>query len=379
MNKKIALFHPWIKSRGGAEKVVLELSKLKGCDVDIYTWVYDSDNTFEEFKELGIKVLGPKFMKKHSRGFISRGLFLFNSFFSKIPLEKYDIFFISTSGVGEFITFRNYKKGKTYAYCHTPLRVASGDVYSWQLKNRNFSFSKKLLYILAVKFYNLLEKIAWKRLDYIIFNSNLSKQRAINKKLIRKDANISVIFPPLNLEKFRNNKSKRKKHFIYVSRLNWDKRQDLVLDSWNIFSKQNKNFKLLLVGGIEDSSYYDLLNNKIKKLSNVEIRNNLPFSKIIELYKNSFCGLFLGYKEDFGIVPFEVLGSNMPLIAVNEGGFVDLIDNNKNVFFIKEDEDRDKMVKELGEKMNEVIRYKFEKQPLNLEDNFLEKIVGVLK
>ena len=25
--KKIALFHPWIKSRGGAEKVVLEISE----------------------------------------------------------------------------------------------------------------------------------------------------------------------------------------------------------------------------------------------------------------------------------------------------------------------------------------------------------------
>ena len=379
MNKKIALFHPWIKSRGGAEKVVLELSKLKGYDIDIYTWVYDSDNTFEEFKELNVKVIGPMFMKKHSRGFISRGLFLFSSFFSKIPLDRYDLFFISTSGVGEFITFRNYKKGKTYAYCHTPLRAASDDVYSWQLKNRNFSFIKKILYITAVKFYNLLEKIAWKKLDYIIFNSNLSKQRAVDKNILRKDAKVSVIFPPLNLEKFKNNKLKRKKYFIYVSRLNWDKRQDLVLDSWEKFYKKNKNFKLILIGGIEDLKYFNILNNKIKTLKDVEIKKNLPFDEIIKLYKNSFCGLFLGYKEDFGIVPFEVLASNRPLITVNEGGYVDLIKNNENVFFIKESNNKTKMIKELSDVMNKITKIKLKKQSLKLEDNFLEKIVEVLK
>jgi len=42
---------------------------------------------------------------------ILRGMFLPMSLFGKIPLEKYDKFLISTSGVGEFISFRNYKEG----------------------------------------------------------------------------------------------------------------------------------------------------------------------------------------------------------------------------------------------------------------------------
>ena len=36
--KKIALFHPWLKSRGGAERVVLEILK-SNKNIDLYTWV----------------------------------------------------------------------------------------------------------------------------------------------------------------------------------------------------------------------------------------------------------------------------------------------------------------------------------------------------
>ena len=46
---RIALFHPWIKSRGGAERVVLEFVKNSVHDVDLYTWVYDEESqTYHE-------------------------------------------------------------------------------------------------------------------------------------------------------------------------------------------------------------------------------------------------------------------------------------------------------------------------------------------
>jgi hypothetical protein len=61
-NKKlrIALFFPWIKSKGGAEKVLLEIMKIKEFEFDLYTWVYDEENSFKEFKDIKINVIGPK-------------------------------------------------------------------------------------------------------------------------------------------------------------------------------------------------------------------------------------------------------------------------------------------------------------------------------
>lgn len=67
MITKIALFHPWIKSKGGAERVVLEIlkkSKDKRYKIDVYTWVYDENNTFEEFKKFKVNVIAPKFARK---------------------------------------------------------------------------------------------------------------------------------------------------------------------------------------------------------------------------------------------------------------------------------------------------------------------------
>ena len=91
---RIALFHPWIKSKGGAEKVILEFLKNTKHKTDVYTWIYDKENTFEEFKNFNIKIISPRFMQKLARTHFLRGLFLPISFFSKINLKKYDRFLI---------------------------------------------------------------------------------------------------------------------------------------------------------------------------------------------------------------------------------------------------------------------------------------------
>ena len=70
------------------------------------------------------------------------------------------------------MTFRNYKKGKTYAYCHTPLREANKKIILWNLNNRyKGNFIRKNIYLIAVKIYKIFEKKAWKKLDVVIFNS----------------------------------------------------------------------------------------------------------------------------------------------------------------------------------------------------------------
>lgn len=342
-NKKIALFHPWIKSNGGAEKVVLELAKTLNFQVDIYTWVYDKKNTFQEFENLDVKVIIPDYFKKLSRLKFLRGLFLLIGFFSKIPLEKYDKFLISTSGVGEFIVFRNYKPGETYAYVHTPLREASDKIILWNLKNKEKSFFSKWIYLSLVRIYKIFENLAWKKIDHVIFNSQLSKERAKEHGLINSKRSY-IVHPPVEIPK--KLKLKNGNFFLYVSRINPPKRQKELVKAFKIFSKENPGIKLILVGGNEDNKYY----NEIKKMSeglNIELKSNLSFEELNNLYQNCKAGIFLGYNEDFGIAPLEVIGRGKPLIAVDEGGFVDLIKENPLFYKIKEKHDSLKMVKEI--------------------------------
>jgi glycosyltransferase involved in cell wall biosynthesis len=374
--ERIALFHPWIKSRGGAEKVVLELLKIKNFDIDLFTWVYDKEKTFKDFENYKINVISPKIAQKISRNFLLRGLFLPISLFSKISLEKYDKFLISTSGIGEFILFRNYIRGKTFAYVHTPLRAASEDEICWNLKYRYKNVFSRLIYKFAVRIYKVLEKIAWRKIDFVIFNSEISKRRAEKNNLVNnKDS--EIIYPPINFNKFRMIKNKEGDYFLYWSRLNYNKRQDKLLEMWKEFNFKDK---LIIKGGIEDLDYFKKLEKLSKGLKNVQIitREDKKEDKITYLISRAKAIIFIPYKEDFGIVPFEALACGKKLIATDEGGYVDLIKKYPQVFLIKEKEIfNPKVWKEKFKELEKVKAKKiFEKE--GSPKNFRKKIIKFL-
>jgi len=370
---KIALFHPWIKSRGGAEKVVLEIAKSLE-DVDIYTWVYDQDQTFEEFEKFKINVLSPNWAKIFSRGFLSRGIFFILSLFSKIPLEKYDYFFISTSGVGEFILFRNYKPKKTYSYVHTPLRFCTPNIIKWQKQNNSRGFALDSLYLFAIKTYNILEKIAWRRIDKAFFNSDLSKKRAIEKKLIKEG---EIIYPLVDLDDFKKIRTKKGDYFLYVSRFNHPKRQDLLIEVWKDFVKTNPNKKLILAGSAESKKYMKKIREMCKDQKSIEIKENLNRENLLKLYANCFAGIFIGFEEDFGIVPFEFLALGKTLIAVNQGGYVDLIKNLPQVIWVKEEKIKESLLKSL--KIASKNKIKPKKIQLIDKESFISSIRRIFK
>lgn len=378
--KKIALFHPWIKSKGGAEKVILELLKKSKNQFDFYTWAYDEKNTFPEFKKYKIHLLAPKFGKKLSQFHLLRGLFLPLSLFKKISLKKYDKFLISTSGLAEFITFRNYKKGKTYAYCHTPLREANKKIVKWNFANRyEKNILKKYLYFVAVKIYRIFEKQAWKKLDVIIFNSELSKSRAEEHKLIGKQKT-HIIYPPIDFLQFEKLKTKIGKHFVYISRLNPPKRQDLLIEAWKKFSKKNKGYKLILIGTLDNKKYYKKLLKLSKGYNSIEIKSNVENKELRDLLRSSKAGIFLGYQEDFGIVPLEILAAGKPLLAVDEGGYVNVIKNHPLFHKIKEKHSRKEMVNEIAKELENFVKKKQKKTTKQIKTkNFIKEIDKILE
>jgi glycosyltransferase involved in cell wall biosynthesis len=375
--KKIALFHPWIKSKGGAEKLILEILKTSKHKIDLYTWIYDEKNTFKEFKNFNIKVLTPKFGSKLARLHLLRGLFLPLSLFKKIPLENYDLFLVSTSGVAEFITFRNRIKGKTYAYVCTPLREASKNIVKWNLKNRyNKNLLKKGFYLFSVKIYKFFEKIAWKKFDKVAFISDLSKSRALERNLI-KNKNVSLIYPPVDFSRFENLKKEKKgKLLVYYSRLNPPKRQDLLLKAWKNFVKKNPKYNLSLVGSIDNKNYFEKLKKLQSETKNVEIKTNVSDKDLEKILSNSSAGIFLGYEEDFGIVPFEILAAGKSLLAVDKGGYAGLIKNHPNFYKIKEKHDSKEMIKEIEKSLTDFVKKskKKVKNPKIKLNNFTKEI-----
>ncbi len=373
MKKKVALFHPWIKSRGGAEKVILEIVKSKKIDADIYTWVYDENKTFSEFKNYNVRVIAPKFAKRFSRSFLLRSIFLPISFFSKIPLKKYDLFLISTSGLAEIITFRNYKKGKTFAYVHTPLRAASEEIIKWNLKNRYKNSFSRVIYLLATKIYNQLERKSWRKIDWAIFNSELSFDRAKDKNIVKKGG---VIYPPVDVDKFSKLKIKKGDYFLYVSRFNNNKRQDVLLGSWKSFVEKYPDKKLVLAGGIENKKYYSKLKKLASKTKNVKIIVSPPEKKLLELYAGCLAGIFIPFQEDFGIVPFEFLATGKPLIAVDKGGYVTLVKKLSQVYLVKEGNN---LKEEIVKSLEEFLKSDIKNEKILFKNEFIKEINKCLK
>ncbi len=313
---KIALYHPWLHTKGGAEKTVLRLLQNSSHDITIYTTRYEPENTFEEFQDYDVNVIGNIPIK----GYLFRGLsFTLANLFTSMDLSGYDRFMVSTSGVAEFITFRNHSI-PVIGFCHTPLRAAHDEtVYNRNIEERGIL--GRNLYRFAVKTYEFIEQYAWNKFDHVIFNSENTRQRAMDASLFERERT-SVVHPGVDTDDALP--GNYDEYFFYPSRFKPYKRQDLAIDAFEHFQRWNvdKDFRLIVAGSLkeEDQEYYQELEKKVEDVKGAELRTNVDEDEWRELYRNCYGVLFTAENEDWGITPVEAAGYGKPVISVDEGG-----------------------------------------------------------
>ena len=115
------------------------------------------------------------------------------------------------------------------------------------------------------------------------------------------------------------------------------------------------------MGSADNKNYLEKLKSLQSQTKNVEIKVNVPNKELEEILSSSKAGLFLGYEEDFGIVPFEILAAGKHLLAVDEGGYVDLIKDHPKFHKIKEKHDSKEMVKEIEKALKDFAKMKDKK------------------
>ena len=160
--------------------------------------------------------------------------------------------------------------------------------------------------------------------DFLIANSSYSKDEI--SKYYKRDA--SVVFPPVEVDKFKLERNK-KDYYITTSRqVNW-KKLDLAVEA---FSKNGK--KLVLVGGGAEHQKLVELAGGAKNIEFIpRISDPLELSKIVAEAK----GFVFPSLEPFGIAPIEALATGTPVLAFNQGGAQDYIKDGENgVFFDKQ-------------------------------------------
>ena len=341
----LAIYHTWLKEKGGAEKVVLESASRSSHDVTVYTQFYDEDETFEGFKDLDVQILGSN---TAPRNFIDQGFrFGLGSLLKKIPLHEHDAFLVSEAGIGSLIALRN-SSVPTLCYCHTPLRAALPEFKDRYLSEQPLPL--KPVYWTGIKVYDQLEKRAWKKFDRILVNSDTTKRRILEKGIAHEEK-LSIINPGADVEE--NQEGEFEKYFLYPSRFRRYKRQDLAIKAFR--EAELDEFELVLAGSNQEPEFVEELREMIDEEDNVEIKTDLPGEEWKELYRNCYSVIFLAEKEDWGIIPIEAASHGKPTIAVNEGGPKESVLHDQTGFLTDpEPEDIAKYMEELAESREKV-------------------------
>lgn len=320
---RLAVYHPWIKEKAGAEKVVLEYARRSEHDVTVFTLFYDEDQTFDGFRDADIKVLGKN---KKPEGFLRKGVkFGLGAALTDIDLDNFDALIVSEAGIGSLVALRNHDI-PVICYCHTPLRAALPEfreVYSSDL-----NIATKPIFRISISFYSYLEKKAWSYFEKVLANSKLSRDRILSKELFEEEL-ISVVNPGADVE--NNEPGDYGDYFFYPSRFRKYKRQDLAIEAFQ--EADLEGFKLILAGSGQDQEYIDELKDVAG--DNIEIRTDVPGEEWDELYRNSYSVLFMAEKEDWGIIPIEAASFGKPVISVNEGGPQESVVDGETGFLVE--------------------------------------------
>lgn len=311
---KIALVFDWMTNPGGAEKVNLVLHKMFP-DAPIFTSIFNSKR-LEGFEKAAVTtsfIQHFPFAKTKHQLYLNWMPYAYELF----DLSSFDIVISSSHSCAKGIITK--PETMHVCYCHTPMRYAWDNWHSYIREykmNRLFKrIGKKRMHKLR-----MWDRVSADRVDYFIANSNTTKKR-IEKYYNRQS---SVIHPMISASKYKPAK-KTKGYFLAVGRLIPYKKFDLIVETFNQIGLP---LKIVGTGNME----FEL---RRQAKGNIEFLGYVSDKELKKLY--SECeALIFPQIEDFGITPLEAMASGRPVIALEKGGALDTVVNEKTGIFFKE-------------------------------------------
>lgn len=243
---------------------------------------------------------------------------------------------------------KNYIKSKLpikVTYCHYPLvhQLIMRKDYSFLEKFfESFKeFPQKIKDIIAL---NVFEKYTQMMINtFIITNSKFSKQ-AIEKIYGRDKINPTIIYPPVDIDKFKvlchnskssNNPMKYHNAILVISRISPTKHIENAIEIGKNL-KENKNvhnYDMTIVGSTisDNQDYLEILNNLIEKYhlkDNIKIKPDVSFKELQKLVQKSSIYIHPTQNEPFGISIVEAMSAGLIPITPNIGGETEFVPLN---------------------------------------------------
>ena len=288
---KAAIFNPYWDTLGGGERYTATFAKaleIKGWQVDIQA---NDQNLVKKLDErFGISLANTTVVPDIKRG------------------EGYDLCFWLSDGSIPILHSR-----KNILHFQVPFTHINGKT--------------------------LLNKMKLIRINKTICNSHFTKKFIDSEFGINSD----VLYPPVSIDEI---KQKRKENIILsvgrFSQLKQAKRQDVLISTFRRLSHRQKDWKLILAGGIEVGAegYIQNLEREAKGYS-IEIIKSPPYKQLLSLYgKAKIYWTASGFETDetenpekvehFGITVVEAMAAGCVPVAYDAGGHKEIITNQQD-------------------------------------------------
>lgn len=286
----VALVHDDLVQWGGAERVLLGLSEIYP-DAPIFTSVFDEQNQdiLTRFKSKKVitsflqKIPGWKALYKMMLPFYPIA-------FEQFDFTNYDLVISHTTRFAKSIIT---KPGTVHVcYCHTPPR------FLWHFSGYgSFGWGEILMTKLR-----LYDQVSARRVDHFIAGSENARKRI--KRVY--GANAKVVYPFIDLDRFKGKETFNGGYFVVMGRPNAYKRFDLAEEACQKLSVELK----IISGGLSDDMVVSILTG---------------------------CkALIIPGEEDFGLTSLEAQALGKPVIAFKSGGALETVIDKKTGLFFKE-------------------------------------------
>lgn len=304
--KKALLFDPYLDTLGGGERYFLTFAK------SLITYGYTVEIAWGD------------------KNILTKAKDRFGLDFSKIKCNKkaFKLFSGKSSIIDRYVLTTPYD---------LIFWVSDGSLPLLFSKNNLVHFQVPFTKLGGNKFFNLVK---YQFINHLVYNSEFT--RKIIEKSLPKDRGF-VLYPPIDVESFKP--VKKENLILSVARFDspsHSKRQDILIRAFKKFYPKNKNYKLILTGGLRgNENILDKYTHLAKGLP-VEINTNPNFDELSNLYsKSKFFWHAAGFGVDeninpekvehFGMTTVEAMASGCVPIVIAKGGQKEIITKGTGV------------------------------------------------
>jgi glycosyltransferase involved in cell wall biosynthesis len=308
---KVALAHDYLTQRGGAERVVISLTRAF-AGAPLFTSLYDPETTFPEFKAIDVRTLPIDriaLLRRRHRA----ALPLLAPAFSRLRIAA-DVAVCSSSGWAHGARV----EGRKVVYCHTPARWLYQSERYLRGRGRSVRGAAGVLEWPLRRW----DRSAARSADLYLANSTVVAERI--SAIYGLDA--EVVPPPPALTPLGPHETVGgidPGFVLCVSRLLPYKNVDAVVGAFDSLHGE----RLVVAGtGPEEPRL------RASAGPNVSFAGRVTDAELRWLYAN--CRLLVAASyEDFGLTPLEAACFGKPTIALRWGGYLDSICEANGVFF----------------------------------------------